>query len=296
MNKNQKKIFNFLKKQDASKFISLKLISEKTKISSIIVGSECYKLRKEEYLEFSQAQVGAQIDYRITSKGEKELEKSTSNPYLSPKMILAIIGFVTLFLGGGTLIAVTINVGDETDTNLPEIKDGVDGNRYVNQTMGFTIEKPDDTWYFITDLEKFRDEYNIPKPSNVLIDILVAKAITHDTVGVQVRNIVYEVDSDLEKRVTKYLEQKSLEFQIENIEKDVSIGGDYAYFSYDTIQDAQKFHTLRIFKLANDKFYELGAVYEITKPISVDLENDINCITKSFQTISDWTQELTSKC
>ena len=46
MNKNQKKILEFLKDKDASKFYSNEEIADATGLSIITVGSECYKMRQ----------------------------------------------------------------------------------------------------------------------------------------------------------------------------------------------------------------------------------------------------------
>ena len=46
INKNQRKILEFLKDKDASKFYSNEEIADETGLSTTTVGSECYKMRK----------------------------------------------------------------------------------------------------------------------------------------------------------------------------------------------------------------------------------------------------------
>ncbi|MBS3925602.1 MAG: hypothetical protein KGZ34_02760 [Nitrosarchaeum sp.] len=185
----------------------------------------------------------------------------------------------------------TSKESDETNSAIQH----VDENRYVNQALGFTIEKPDENWYFITSNQKIREKYNQP---DILGGVLVVKSSTHETLGVQVRNIVDKYDNDLEKRINRIIESNptNSNLQMENIQTDYSADGDYAYFTYDNIRGAHITHHLKIFKLANDKIYEIGASYYSTAPPSENVEKDINCIAKSFETISEQTLEFTSRC
>jgi len=77
MNEDQRKILKFLKKQDASKFSSRKEIAEKAKISETTVGSECYKMREEGYVEHGPARFGEPLDYRIIVSGQNKDVKLT---------------------------------------------------------------------------------------------------------------------------------------------------------------------------------------------------------------------------
>lgn len=75
MNQNQKKILEFLKDKDPSKFFSNEEIAKNTKLSLGMVGSECYKMRKEKLLEPSAASIGEQLQHRITVKGQNNLDE-----------------------------------------------------------------------------------------------------------------------------------------------------------------------------------------------------------------------------
>ena len=75
MNKNQKKILEFLKDKDPPKFYSNEDISKETKLSTTTIGSECYKMRNAGLVEHGPAQIGVELSNRITVKGQDQLDE-----------------------------------------------------------------------------------------------------------------------------------------------------------------------------------------------------------------------------
>lgn len=101
MNKNQKKILQFLKESNSSNFITQEEIVTATNIQDRTVGTECRKLWKEELLEQDLTQ-GGKPRYRTTVKGENALdsEKLAISSWLWTKtgvissIVLGVIGLV----------------------------------------------------------------------------------------------------------------------------------------------------------------------------------------------------------
>ncbi|MCV0409678.1 hypothetical protein [Nitrosopumilus sp.] len=57
MNKNQKKILEYLSKKDASTFTALEEIAKHIVLGETDTGSECYKLREDKFLAPNQKQI-----------------------------------------------------------------------------------------------------------------------------------------------------------------------------------------------------------------------------------------------
>jgi len=250
--------------------------------------------------------------YKIDHKGSWEVllkrirkAKLLDNSHTALKISGIGIGSAVIII---TVLGVGIDIIDfvekrldieQPTSNWDSIPDGVVGNRYVNKSLGFTIEKPDDTWFFVTDFQKLREESNRPSEFLTLLGgVLVAKSITNENVGVEVLELRGTNYTNLTQRVEKIIEITPNAWNIEmyNIEKDFSLDGNYAYFTYDGINSTREFHHGRIFKIDNDKFYELGWVTEPLERLPKDVHEGIDCIVKSFTTISPQTSQLQSKC
>ena len=248
---------------------------------------------------------GSKTDLLKRIKKEKLLEDTKRGWKIGGGIGGGIGGSVLIFLitvyGTGLdtfdFIETRLNL-EQSDLNWDKIPDGVTGNRYVNKSLGFTIEKPDDTWFFITDFHVFVKEYNpSSKFEGLLGGILVAKPISHQNVAVGVLKLE-STELDLKQRVENIIEITPYlwNIKIENIEKDFSPDGNYAYFAYDGINSTMQFHHGRIFKIDNGKFYEVGWVTEPLYVLPEDIKQDIDCIVKSFTTISSQTTQIESKC
>lgn len=252
-------------------------------------------------------------EYRIDSKGkEKDLikrikkQKLLENTHKNLKLGggLSVIAIVTIY---GILVGAGVDTLELSEilyevllpsANWDNIPDGEIGNRYVSKDLGFTIEKPDDTWYFITDFENLREQLGRPSDFPELLGgMLIAKTPTRESVGVEVLKLGGEYENDLQKRVEKIIEITPTEWNVEmyNVEKDFSPDRDYAYLAYDGINSTANLHHTRIFKIDNGKFYELGSIYS-PSTTSQDVRDEIDCIMKSFVTISKHTAELKTKC
>ena len=252
-------------------------------------------------------------EYGIDSKGkEKDLikrikkKKLLENTHTNLKFGggLSVIGIIIIY---GVLVGIGVDTLELFEilyealfpsSNWDNISDGVIGNRYVSKDLGFTIEKLDDTWYFITDFENLREQFGLPSDFPELLGgMIVAKTPTRESVGVEVLKLGGKYEKDLQKRVEKIIEITPTEWNIEmhNVEKDFSPDGDYAYLAYDGINSTINFHHVRIFKIDNSKFYELGSFYSLPTT-SQDVRDEIDCIMKSFVTISKHTAELKTKC
>lgn len=74
MNQNQRKILEFLKDQDPSKFFSNDEIASVIQLDTTTIGSECYKMREAKLLEHGLAELAVPLSHRITVAGQNKLD------------------------------------------------------------------------------------------------------------------------------------------------------------------------------------------------------------------------------
>ena len=98
MNKNQRKILEFLKDKDASKFYSNEEIADETGLSTTTVGSECYKMRKAGLVEPRGGELNVELKHRILVAGQDQLDEEE----LSKKTFT--------WTKGGTITALVLSI------------------------------------------------------------------------------------------------------------------------------------------------------------------------------------------
>lgn len=79
MNKNEKNILTYLSHVNSSTYTTIKEISKKIDIPETEVGSHCYKLRENGFLEGRKSNEDEKMTYRITTSGELHLEKEKNS-------------------------------------------------------------------------------------------------------------------------------------------------------------------------------------------------------------------------
>lgn len=111
MDKQQRKILEFLSKRNASDYVTLDEISSNTKIERTEAGSECLKLREIEFLE-STSGPGTPLSYRITARGVIHLDIERDKKITSKATI--VLAIATVALAAGTII-LAMNSSHQTD-------------------------------------------------------------------------------------------------------------------------------------------------------------------------------------
>lgn len=99
MNRKQRKILEFLSTTNAPDFITQDVISENTKLEQREVGTECYKLREIGFLEPNVTNTGEPVRYRITIRGQIQLDIENDKKIMSRATIILAISTTVLAFG-----------------------------------------------------------------------------------------------------------------------------------------------------------------------------------------------------
>ena len=213
-----------------------------------------------------------------------------------------ILGIITIFVIIGIAMIQgyqsTMENWNGANTSESKIKDGVSGDLYIEQTLEFTIEKPDDTWYFETDLQKLRKSLELSdSPDDVLGGVFIVKTLSRDVVSVVVYKLPSESPTYLEERAERLIQYGITELNADesSIKRDFSSEGNYAFFSFEGAS-SKPFSLGNVAKIENAKIYEIGWVIGTTKDNYQEINDEIKCIVKSFSTTIPTINEFDLKC
>lgn len=197
------------------------------------------------------------------------------------------------------IVVIGIAVYSDSESNITyEIKDGILGDLYIDQTLEFIIEKPDDTWYFETDLQKLRKSVELSEPpDDVLGGVFIVKTLSRDVVSVVVYKVPSESPTYLKERAERLIQYGITELNADetSIKRDFSSEGNYAFFSFEGVSSIP-IRIGDVTKIENGKIYEIGWVIGTTKDNYQEINDDIKCIVKSFSTTIPTTNEFDLKC
>jgi len=188
-------------------------------------------------------------------------------------------------------VLIITNFGEITINQNPlsesEFQDVEDLNLFIDNESGFKIEKPNQKWFFVKDIDAYGRSLGLETHSSFIGGVFVNRINTVQT-GVMVFQSSEIETLDIGEHIEKVAIESARELgtDIKILDKVVSTDNNYGYIETHFTNSTHERYDFRIVQKLADKLYILHVNSFIPEDIPEDVSEEINFVVNSFRIIS----------
>lgn len=231
---------------------------------------------------------------KIDTSEKRGMSKETKLSIVITVLVAIAFGVPSLYFAMNPPVDKILEIIDQriqTENQLSDEKkyvDGEFGNRYTSLKAGFTVEKPNEKWDLISDVNAYREKQgkNVPetavdavefqRPGLVNIVVSVQKPITEADKKLTVSGwFDLAIHLKLLRGVT-----------VEPLKTHISPEGDFGYTKYIETENGNQFFHYETVRFYNDQFYSFHISSILPDKLPNDVVQEIEHIFNSYEIIS----------